>query len=48
MTSRLDQAKRIVVKIGSALLVESETGKLNRSWLDALMDDIAAMRAKGQ
>ena len=48
MNSRLEQAHRIVVKIGSALLVESETGKLNRSWLDVLIDDIAAMRAKGQ
>jgi glutamate 5-kinase len=48
MTSRLNSAKRIVVKIGSSLLVEGETGKLNRPWLDALMDDIAAMRGKGQ
>jgi len=48
MTSRLEHAHRIVVKIGSALLVDSQTGKLNRTWLDALMDDIAQMRARGQ
>ena len=45
---RLEQARRIVVKIGSALLVDADTGKLNRTWLDALMDDIATMRARGQ
>lgn len=48
MTSRLEQAHRVVVKIGSALLVDSQTGKLNRTWLDALMDDIAQMRDRGQ
>lgn len=48
MTNRLAQAKRVVIKIGSALLVDNETGSLNRTWLNALMDDIAAMRAKGQ
>lgn len=46
--SRLALAKRVVIKIGSALLVDSETGKLDRSWLDALMDDVATMRARGQ
>jgi len=48
MTSRIEHAHRIVVKIGSALLVDSQTGKLNRTWLDALMDDIAQMLACGQ
>src|SRR5262245_20882396 len=41
-------AKRIVVKIGSALLVDAETGKPARAWLAALADDVAAMRAGGQ
>jgi len=40
-------AKRIVVKIGSALLVEQETGAIHRKWLDALADDVASLRAKG-
>ncbi|MEQ9519579.1 MAG: glutamate 5-kinase [Parvibaculum sp.] len=47
-SSRLEQAKRVVIKIGSALLVDSETGRLDRTWLDALMDDVAQMRARGQ
>jgi glutamate 5-kinase len=41
-------SKRLVVKIGSALLVDDETGKLHQSWLDALCDDIAAAHARGQ
>jgi len=45
---RLDDAKRLVVKIGSALLVEEETGELRSAWLDSLADDVAALRARGQ
>jgi len=48
MTSPLASAKRVVVKIGSALLVEAETGRLKRAWLDALADDVAAMKRRGQ
>jgi glutamate 5-kinase len=40
-------AKRLIVKIGSALLVEQESGAIHRKWLDALADDVAALRAKG-
>src|SRR5215510_11446819 len=39
-------ARRIVVKIGSALLVEKETGRLKAEWLAALGDDIAALKAE--
>ena len=45
---RLTKAERVVVKIGSALLTESDTGKLNRPWLQAFVEDIATMRARGQ
>ncbi|GIK99430.1 MAG: glutamate 5-kinase 1 [Alphaproteobacteria bacterium] len=44
----LATARRIVVKIGSALLVDDETGAIRRGWLDALGDDVAAARARGQ
>ena len=44
----LTQARRVVVKIGSVLLVDDDTGALHRSWLDSVCDDIAAMRARGQ
>ncbi len=41
-------ARLIVVKIGSALLVDSATGVLNEAWLASLIDDIAALRAEGK
>jgi glutamate 5-kinase len=46
-TSPLAQAKRLVLKIGSSLLVDEATGHVRRKWLDAMADDIAALRAKG-
>ena len=46
--SRLAAARRVVVKVGSALLVGKATGSVNRDWLEALADDVAAMRARGQ
>jgi len=38
----------MVVKIGSALLVDEDTGEIRRAWLDALADDIARLRAEGR
>jgi len=46
--SRLTAARRVVIKVGSALLVEKSTGSVNREWLAALADDVAAMRARKQ
>ena len=43
----LTGAKRLVIKIGSALLVDEEQG-LHRQWLRALVDDIARLRDRGQ
>jgi glutamate 5-kinase len=40
-------AKRLVVKIGSSLLVEGATGKLKGDWLSSLSDDIARLRKEG-
>ena len=42
----LSRCKRIVIKIGSALLVDRASG-LNKAWLDAICDDIAALKARG-
>jgi glutamate 5-kinase len=44
----LDGAKRVVIKIGSALLVEESSGGIRRRWLEALADDVAALRAEGR
>ncbi|SFG05191.1 glutamate 5-kinase [Palleronia marisminoris] len=40
-------ARRIVVKIGSALLVDRETGNLRRAWLESVCADVAALRKAG-
>lgn len=44
---RLTKAKRIVVKIGSALLTDAESGALREAWLRALIDDVADLQAGG-
>lgn len=45
--SPLTDARRLVVKIGSALLVDDRSGSIRREWLDALMDDVAGLRQRG-
>ncbi len=45
--AKLEGARRLIVKIGSALLVDEESGGIRRRWLDALADDVAALRARG-
>jgi glutamate 5-kinase len=45
---RLTDAKRVVVKVGSTLLVDGDKGRLNRSWLESLAADVAALRKRGQ
>ena len=36
----IKKTKRVVIKIGSALLIDSETGKLQKNWLETLAFDI--------
>ena len=43
----LDAARRIVVKVGSALLVEPATGRVRAEWLAGLAADVAGLRARG-
>ena len=45
---RLAEAKRVCVKVGSALLVDSEKGRLNRAWLETFAADVARLRKRGQ
>ena len=42
----LSAAKRVVVKIGSALLVDA--AGLRRDWLSSLAEDVAALKSCGQ
>ncbi|MEI8297012.1 MAG: glutamate 5-kinase [Pseudomonadota bacterium] len=45
---RLRDARRLIVKVGSALLVDAKTGRLNRAWLETLADDLAEAAGRGQ
>ncbi len=44
---RLDQFRRIVVKVGSSLLVDRARGVVKRAWLHGLTDDLAALHRRG-
>jgi glutamate 5-kinase len=44
----LTDARRLVVKIGSALLVDRGTGALRADWLRSLADDVAWLKAMGK
>jgi glutamate 5-kinase len=44
---RLDQFRRVTIKVGSALLVDREQGRVKREWLASLADDLAALHGEG-
>lgn len=46
VSDRLKPYKRIVIKIGSSLLVDRESG-LKADWLESLGDDVGALRVAG-
>lgn len=46
LASPLAQARRLVVKIGSALIVD-QAGEVRHGWLESVADDIAALRKNG-
>ena len=41
-------ARRIAIKIGSALLTDGASGALKQAWLEAIASDVAALRAQGR
>jgi glutamate 5-kinase len=43
----LGQFRRVVLKIGSSLLVDRARGRLNHAWLAALAEDIAELHGRG-
>lgn len=47
-SSGLGEARRVVVKVGSALVVEAQTGLPARDWLAAFAADAARLRARGK
>ncbi|MEO0391461.1 MAG: glutamate 5-kinase [Pseudomonadota bacterium] len=44
----LERAKRLVIKIGSALLVDRNTGALRAEWLRGLAEDVAWLKSGGR
>src|SRR6202451_2229468 len=44
----LTQARLVVVKVGSALLVDGDSGRVNRAWLETLVADLLRLRKRGQ
>jgi glutamate 5-kinase len=45
---RLANARRVVIKIGSALFVDQQTGTLDRAWLEGVCADVAELRKAGK
>ena len=43
----LQGAKRVVIKVGSATLVDPESGVLRRDWLKGLAEDVADLKRNG-
>ena len=43
----IDRFQRVVVKVGSSLLVDPSRGALRQEWLDALAADLAALHKRG-
>jgi glutamate 5-kinase len=46
--SALGAARRVVVKIGSSLLIDSATRQPTRDWLAAVASDLAALKGEGR
>ena len=44
----LGKSRRLVIKVGSALLADETDGSVRRAWLASLAKEIAAMRAQGK
>ena len=45
--SQLASTTRLVIKIGSSLLVDDVTGAIRQDWLEALCDDVVALKSRG-
>ena len=48
MSGIFDKAQLIVIKVGSALLVDGASGELRRAWLESLCADVAALKREGK
>jgi glutamate 5-kinase len=44
----LTRARRVVIKVGSTLLVDEQDGRLKAEWLASLLDDVQVLVRRGQ
>ena len=47
-TGLVSKSQRLIIKIGSALLVDSDTGEIRYNWLEKMADDIANLRSRNK
>ncbi|MEZ2147776.1 glutamate 5-kinase [Bradyrhizobium sp. DN5] len=45
---KLLSARRLIVKIGSALIADADTGEIRGHWLETVMEDVVRFVARGQ
>ncbi|MEP4431140.1 MAG: glutamate 5-kinase, partial [Hyphomicrobiales bacterium] len=45
--NKLTSYRRVVVKVGSALLVDAQNGKVRNDWLTSLAEDISGLKRNG-
>ena len=48
LTEKLQKASCIVIKIGSALLVDKETNKIKSEWIETFCRDVALLKSNGK
>ncbi len=48
MIANWNNAKRLVIKIGSSLLVNANDGTVKAAWLESLADDISDLKSRGK
>ena len=48
MSDPFTKVRRVVVKVGSSLLIDAKTGTLKREWLESLVADVADLRKNGK
>ena len=48
LANKVQQASCIVIKIGSALLVDADTGRVRSHWIESLAKDIALLKLDGK
>ena len=46
--STLEETNRVVIKIGSAILVDQNSGHLNTGWLSAICQDVADLKSENK